>query len=153
MNHLTTNEAGFNLIKACEGCRLHSYQDIGGVWTIGYGHTPSGPGISITQDQADELLRKDLYSRECFLNDWCDRNDVFLTSNQFSALMSLVFNCGYKPLYHTLGHKVMDRDIPGAAQEFLAYCHVNGTEVEGLLHRRQAEKALFLKPDEPAQAT
>ena len=32
-------QAGFNLIKQYEGCRLSAYQCAAGVWTIGYGHT------------------------------------------------------------------------------------------------------------------
>lgn len=34
-----TSQAGVNLIKSFEGCRLTAYQDSAGVWTIGYGHT------------------------------------------------------------------------------------------------------------------
>lgn len=36
---MKTNQKGINLIKECEGCRLTSYKDSVGVWTIGYGHT------------------------------------------------------------------------------------------------------------------
>lgn len=32
-------QAGLNLIKQYEGCRLSAYQCAAGVWTIGYGHT------------------------------------------------------------------------------------------------------------------
>ena len=32
-------QAGLNLIKQFEGCRLTAYQCSAGVWTIGYGHT------------------------------------------------------------------------------------------------------------------
>ena len=49
------------LIRFFEGLELEAYQDTGGVWTIGYGHT--GPevrrGMSITEDQAEELLMQD----------------------------------------------------------------------------------------------
>ena len=50
-----------------EGLRLTAYQDMVGVWTIGYGHT--GPdvkaGLTITQQQAEQLLINDL---ACFNN-------------------------------------------------------------------------------------
>jgi lysozyme len=48
-------------LRRHEGCRLSSYQDTVGVWTIGYGHT--GPevkkGLTITQAEAEELLADD----------------------------------------------------------------------------------------------
>lgn len=34
-----TSQAGVNLIKSFEGCRLTAYHDSAGVCTIGYGHT------------------------------------------------------------------------------------------------------------------
>ena len=47
-------QAGFNLIKQYEGCRLSAYQCAAGVWTIGYGHTAGvKKGMTITQAQAD----------------------------------------------------------------------------------------------------
>lgn len=49
------NAIGQPYTKANEGCRLQSYRDGGGVWTIGYGHT--GPDVKpnqvITQAEAD----------------------------------------------------------------------------------------------------
>ena len=33
------SQAGLKLIEEFEGCRLTAYQDVVGVWTIGYGHT------------------------------------------------------------------------------------------------------------------
>ncbi len=36
---LKISESGLNLIKGFEDLRLEAYQDIVGVWTIGYGHT------------------------------------------------------------------------------------------------------------------
>ena len=32
-------QAGLDLIKQYEGCRLAAYRCAAGVWTIGYGHT------------------------------------------------------------------------------------------------------------------
>jgi lysozyme len=45
-----------------EGLRLEAYQDSGGVWTIGWGHT--GPevhaGLVWTREQCVEALQSDL---------------------------------------------------------------------------------------------
>ena len=54
-------------IKSNEGCRLASYRDPAGVWTVGYGSTRLASGnpvirnIKITQEEADELLESELY--------------------------------------------------------------------------------------------
>ena len=48
-------------LKRQEGLELQSYWDpIGQVWTIGYGHTPSGPGVVWTEQQADDQLVQDV---------------------------------------------------------------------------------------------
>ncbi len=60
--HMHYSAQGFEETKRLEACRFHAFQDSGGVWTIGYGHT--GPdvyeGLVWTQEQCDAALRKDL---------------------------------------------------------------------------------------------
>ena len=56
---------GCSLLKTWEGCRLSAYPDPasgGAPWTIGYGNTGPDvvPGLTITQQQADALLQKDV---------------------------------------------------------------------------------------------
>ena len=49
----------FEKIKEFEGCKLQSYQDAVGVWTIGYGHTYGvREGDRISQQYAEDMLRK-----------------------------------------------------------------------------------------------
>ena len=61
----TPNEA-IDLIKKMEGLRLRAYRDIGGVWTIGYGHTSAGgppevgPGLTISRERAEQILLADV---------------------------------------------------------------------------------------------
>lgn len=87
------NKAGLDLIKEEEGLRLEAYQDQGGVWTIGWGHT--GPdvhkGCVITEQQAEQLLDGDLADAEGSVNKLVI---VPLTDNQFASLVSFVFNLG-----------------------------------------------------------
>ena len=60
------SDQGIALLKRFEGLRLNAYQDSGGVWTIGYGHTsaagglPVNRGLNITYEQAEQLLKDDL---------------------------------------------------------------------------------------------
>lgn len=136
------NQAGLSLLKNFEGCRLRAYPDVGGKQTVGYGHTVSvSEGQSITQDQADTFLLEDLAIAEAEVQTLIQ---VPLSDNQFSALVSLVFNCGRRPLTGTLGAKLNNRRYSDAADEFLRWDHVNGNIVEGLSDRRASERALFL---------
>jgi lysozyme len=54
----TTSAAGIALIKRFEGCKLVAYQDVAGIWTIGYGHTRTAKaGMRIGDPEADALLK------------------------------------------------------------------------------------------------
>ena len=62
VNNLTYSGKGLALTEQYEGCRLTAYQDQVDVWTIGYGHTGADvtPGLTITLQQAETLLAKDV---------------------------------------------------------------------------------------------
>jgi lysozyme len=138
------NAAGLQLIEQFEGLELTAYQDSGGVWTIGYGHT--GPdvheGLTITKTQAVALLEADLTIAEQRV---VDAVEVVLTPNQFSALVSFEYNTG-APASSTIFQLINQNDMAGAASEFNAWVYDNGQVLPGLVRRRAAERALFLTP-------
>jgi lysozyme len=71
---------------------------------------------------------------------------VPLTQNQFDALCDFVFNVGAGNFEEsTLLRKLNDGDYGGAASEFDRWVHSGQTVLPGLVRRRAAEKALFLK--------
>ena len=59
-----TSQNGLNLIKKYEGLRLTAYKPVKTekYWTIGYGHYSKDvtEGMTITEAQAEELLKQDL---------------------------------------------------------------------------------------------
>ncbi|OVE50547.1 lysozyme [Chromobacterium violaceum] len=143
---MKTNAAGISLIKQFEGVRLAAYQDLVGVWTIGYGHT--GPdvkaGMTITQQQADQLLAADLEKFETGV-----RKAVIvpLNANQFSALVSFSYNLGLGNLRSSTLLRLLNKgDYDGAAAQFPRWNRAGGQAVPGLTRRRKAEQALFLTP-------
>lgn len=139
------NQEGLELIKNFEGLELKAYQDVVGVWTIGYGSTGDHvkPGLKITEKEAEELLMQDL---ERFEDGVSRIVDVDLNSNQFSALVSFTFNLGVGALEKsTLLRKLNSGDYKGAANEFERWVFAGGKKLAGLKRRRKAEKALFLK--------
>ncbi|MFK7888037.1 MAG: LysM peptidoglycan-binding domain-containing protein [Gammaproteobacteria bacterium] len=139
---LSLSQDGVDLIKSFEGLRLNSYQDSGGVWTIGYGHTSGvGPGQTITQAQADSFLRQDVQWAE---NAVRDNVDVPLTQNQFDALVSFTFNVGAGAFAgSTLLRNLNAGDYAGAQEQFGRWVNADGQRLEGLVRRRGDEAALF----------
>jgi lysozyme len=138
------NQTGIDLIKVFEGCKLEAYQDVVGIWTIGYGHT--GPevvkGLKWTQAQADTALHKDL--EEFCRSVEAMTKSVPLTDNQFAALVSFAFNLGAGRLRtSTLLKKVLTKDWAGAKLEFAKWDKAGGKPVPGLTRRRRAEADLF----------
>lgn len=134
------------LVKRWEGCKLEAYQDGGGVWTIGVGHTgvDVAPGNVWTQEQADARLQADL---DVAMHAVRRRVATALTPNQEAALTSFVFNLGESQFARsTLLRKVNEGDHVGAALQIIEWHHDNGKKVRGLLRRRLDEAALYLKP-------
>lgn len=146
------NSLGLDLIKSFEALRLNSYKDQKGIWTIGYGTInidgkPVTAGMTITEEQATKYLMDYLNKTEKLINDTVK---VDLNENQFSALVSFVYNVGdngYKN--STLLKKINASDFVGAAEQFLVWNKVtiNGVKQisNGLTRRRKAEKELFEK--------
>ena len=143
------SKTGIDLISSFEGIRLNAYDDSVGVWTIGIGTTiyPNGvkvkKGDKCTQEQALEYLQHDLRSFEKTVN---DSVKVPLSQNQFDALVSLAYNIGSGAFKNsTLLKKLNAKDYAGAADQFLVWNKGGGKVLKGLVRRRDAERALFLK--------
>ncbi len=145
------NDAGLALIEASEGLMLTSYQDVAGIWTIGYGHIQGvGPGMTITPDQAVAYLRQDVQTAEEFVD--AATAPVPTADNEFAAMVSLCFNIG-RGNFQTSSvlQRHLEGDTAAAADAFLLWdkAHVDGqlVVVKGLLARRQRERTLYLTPD------
>lgn len=139
---LSISDNGIALIKKFEGCRLTSYQDSVGVWTIGYGHTSgTTKGQTITQTQADAFLKSDCASAEKSVNSYSKYN---WNQNQFDALVSFTFNCGSGNLKTLLNNG--QRTISEISAKITAYNKAGGKVLQGLVNRRAAERELFDKP-------
>lgn len=141
------SEKGIQLIESFESLRLESYQDVRGIWTIGYGSTLNVlPGMTITQEQAEQRLAQDLASAEAAVN---VNVRVPLTQTQFDALCSFTFNCGNAAFKQSTLLRLLNQgDYAGAAEQFIRWDKAGGEVVAGLLRRRQAEIALFKQGSE-----
>ncbi len=148
---MKTGLRGRQLIQGYEKLRLKAYQDSGGVWTIGWGHT--GPevhdGLVWTVERCNSQFEADLLK---FENGVYRLVEVQLTQNQFDALVCFSFNLGLDEDADTKAEGLGDStllkklnagDYEGAAEEFKKWHKVNGMPLRGLMIRRAAEVALF----------
>ncbi len=145
MAERTYGAAGMALTRSFEGLRLTAYMDQRGVWTVGYGHTGPGvhAGLTISEAEAEAFLAGDIAGAVAAVNRLVTAE---ISQNQFDALVDFAFNLGAATLARsTLLRCVNSGDFAAAAKQILAWDHVNGHVVPGLLRRRQAEAELFAK--------
>ena len=130
---------GLELIKSFEGCRLSAYRCPAGVWTIGYGRTQGVyEGMTITQEQADNMLREDVK----YYANAVDRYNSRFNFNQaeFDALTSFTYNCGVGSLQAVMSCCNTKQEI---AEECKLYNKGGGVVLAGLVRRREEEYKLF----------
>ena len=140
---MTTSPIGVALVKEFEGCSLKAYLCPANKPTIGYGNTfyANGSkvkmGDTITQEQADELLRQTLKDFESIVS---KRIKVPLNQNQFDALVSHTFNTGGSNTLFKLINEGKD------VKEWWTtrYIQADGKTLKGLVRRRNAEFNLYI---------
>ena len=148
---MTVNKATIDLIKDFEGCKLTAYQDIVGVWTIGYGTTAAAglgitpsKGLTITQERAEELLRQGV---EKFAAKVDELITAKVNQNQRGAIVSLSYNIGCGALSKsTVLRELNAGNFDKAAAAFQMWNKAGGVVSKGLSRRRDAERQLFLTP-------
>lgn len=141
---MKTSLHGAIKIKQREGCLLHAYRDIRGIWTVGVGHSSEAgtpptvyPGMRITMAQALGILQGDLAPREVVMNELLKRP---ATQNQFDAMMSLMFNIGDTGFKDSDVLRLFNEgDMQAAANAFSHWSHP-----ADLAQRRAEERQQFL---------
>ena len=152
------SKEAIDLIKSYEGLRLTAYPDPatkndpvkkGDPWTIGYGHTGLLSGVrvkkgdKITKEQAEQFFLDDLNAvKEQVLQSV----KVPLNEHQLGVLVSFAFNVGIgtfnkSSVLEYVNKKEFDR-VPG---RLALYRLANGKVMTGLVRRRAAEGALWMK--------
>ena len=125
-------------VKEFEGLRLAAYKDSAGVLTIGYGHAKGvKKGQTITEAQADSLLRGDLLTAENYVNGL----KLNLTQGQFDALVDFTYNLGAGNLAgSTLLAKIRAKAPTEEIQaQFRRWVYAGKKKLPGLVKRREWE--------------
>lgn len=132
-------------VKEFEGLRLRAYRDAVGKPTIGYGHTLGVKmGQRITEQQAEEMLRQDLWVAGRFANTIKEIN----TQGKYDAVVSFIFNLGVgsfkrSTLYRRILRHAPDKMIQA---EFRRWTHSGGKVLPGLVKRREWEAQRWGNP-------
>ncbi len=149
----TISDAGLAFIQREEGFREHAYQDVVGIWTIGYGETeidgrPVRKGDVLPLAAALERLRARCNGKfgtgvRVALGAVAT---AALTQAQFDALVSLAYNIGTAGFRgSTVAHKLIAGDTSAASAAFLMW-DKGGTPrrvLPVLAARRRRERRLF----------
>jgi lysozyme len=158
---MSISEAGIQLIKSFEGCHNQPYKCPASLWTIGFGRVlyPDQARLKTDErasyplrsehnrlwnaDEIDALLEADLDRFSAGVLRLCPA----AVDNQchLDAMVSFAFNVGLGSLQSsTLRMRYSRGDYQGAADEFLKWTKAGGKVLNGLVRRREAERALFL---------
>ena len=140
---MTSSDIALAALRRLEGCRLSAYQDQGGVWTIGFGHTGPDvrPGLRWTQQQADQQLAADLAA---FLGGVRRMVTVHLAEHQEAALAVFAFNIGLRAFSGSTLLRLLNAGLGDQVPiELLRWNRVGGLVNTGLIRRRQAEADLW----------
>ena len=151
------SETGLHLIEGFEGFRAEKYQDSVGVWTIGYGTTEGAHVVeplpeTCTQTEAEHWL--ELYvNRDVIpaIEAASEAGGRVFNQNRVDALCSFGYNLGAGAFgdnwtigYHIRHHEYTAQRI---SNDLLLYDYAGGVKLAGLVSRREAERALFDRPE------
>lgn len=140
---MNISNSGIELIKSFEGLRLKAYKVLPSekYYTIGYGHYGVNvtPNMTITEEQAEQLLLQDIKKYEQSVNK-C-KLGFKPNQNQFDSLVSFSYNLGVNIMKDFIGLSAEQ-----VAKEMLLYVNSGGVRLQGLVNRRKKEVDLFNTP-------
>lgn len=134
-------------LKEFEGLSLVAYKPTKAErwWTIGYGHSAGDvkEEMIITEEEAEELLKRDLFFVEKFINGI----PKVRTQGQFDALVSFTYNVGVGNLKKSTLLKKIMHDAPTAEiqREFMKWVKSGGKQLAGLVKRRRWESERWVE--------
>jgi lysozyme len=159
---MNISENGIKLIKAYESFFENAYQDIVGVWTIGWGTIQYPDGRKVEKGdvcnlaEAERWLAFELHLKQADVLRITE--GARLNQQMFDALVSLVYNVGVggisKSFIQMIKNNSTDKRIVGNTSvkyryfgvggKFIQYCNAGGKPIKGLIRRRKSEAFLYL---------
>lgn len=140
---LAASAAIIAAIATNEGFRSKAYQDVVGVWTIGYGETKNvKPGDVTTKERAMVKLGE---SVNAHTKGMVACIKVPISQNEFDAYASFTYNVGVGAFCRsTLARLLNEKKYAQACQELLKWDYAGGKKWPGLTRRRKEEYAICM---------
>ena len=140
------SQDGLALLKSMEGLALDAYPD-GPGWSIGYGHHGKDvyPGMQITQQRADDLLKQDLERFEVGVEQALTQA---AHQEEFDAMVALAYNIGLGAFKESTLLKYVNASRHSeAVAEFGKWVYAGNPDepMPGLVKRREKEAAMYKK--------
>lgn len=146
------NNEGTGTIR--DGVFFAYWDKYGAVWTIGHGLTHDEQGNAVKQgmkwtvqeewDHFKAVIEKE---SEPPVNKMIAEYKCILTQNQFDALVDFVYNVGETEFNKSTLRKLIGKgaDPEKILKEFDRWIYSKGRKCDGLINRRNKEKALYIK--------
>jgi lysozyme len=121
-----------------EGYKSTAYQDVVGVYTVGYGQADGVKKGDVT-DPVRALVKLEA-SLDEHAQGMVKCIHVPISQGEYDAYLDFTYNVGASAFcYSTLNKKLNSMDYDGACKELLKWDTAGGKVVPGLLKRRQQE--------------
>lgn len=142
-DEIRTSKAGLELIGNAEGCRHEPYYCPAKILTVGIGSTKNIEHRKYSDEEIAQKWVEDIKSAEQCVNKFAD--GLNLPQSVFDSTVSITFNIGCTKMKNsTMFHYLNKRDYKAACNELTRWNKVNGAVMEGLVKRREKERALCL---------
>lgn len=139
-----TSQAGLELIGNAEGCRRDPYKCPADVWTDGVGNTHGvKPGVRKNDQQIAADWGRNILDAEQCVNRYA--NGDKLSPGAFDAATSITFNIGCTAMQKsTMFQLFRQGNTVAACDQFPRWVYASGVKLNGLVIRRDKERALCL---------
>ncbi|MGP1238886.1 lysozyme [Serratia sp. CY37869] len=139
-----TSRAGLELIGNAEGCRREPYKCPADVLTDGVGNTHGvKQGVRKTDQQIAADWQKNILAAERCVTNYADGNK--LQQGAFDAAVSITFNAGCATMQKSTMFRLFRQgETVDACEQFPRWVYAGGVKLNGLVIRRDKERALCL---------
>ncbi|MCW7609115.1 lysozyme [Serratia bockelmannii] len=139
-----TSQAGLELIGNAEGCRRDPYKCPADVWTDGIGNTHGvNPSVRKTEQQIAADWQKNILTAERCVTNYAAGDK--LQQGAFDAAVSITFNAGCETMQKSTMFRLFRQgDVAAACEQFPRWVYAGGVKLNGLVIRRDKERALCL---------
>ena len=127
-----------DFVKGFEGFNSSAYDDHGQT-SIGYGTVAADGVTSISEEEAERELKRELTTHQNHVQDYAKLKGYNFTKNELNALTSFSYNIG--SIYQLTANGT--RTKAQIKKKMLEYVNASGQPLEGLKKRRAKEAELF----------